>query len=407
MRVLYITASCLTRNTSANISHNAFVKGLLENRCSVDILMAKDSWGAKDSALPIWKGAAYHAYDSLSFPDRLRLALRGTAPANTGSQNNASPSAASSKKPPFSIRSAGKRLFYLVFPADPLYPLEKTWLKEAIRFSSNEVYDLVFSNSSPSASHKLARELIRKGRIQCKRWVQVWEDPWYGDLYSSRSSLVRQEEHELLQAASEIYYVSPLTLDYQKQLFSDCADKMKYVPLPCLPELSGASRESVSASFSCGYFGDYYSKTRNLLPFYEAVRNAGIRTCICGDSDLGLTSTDNVSVSGRVTLDVLANYQNDTEILVHLCNLKGGQIPGKVYHYSATTKPILFILDGTPEEQLRIRSFFEPFDRYVFSANDRSSILEALQRIHEEKRTYRSVEAFMPQNVVHTILNQK
>ena len=387
MRVLYITASCLTRNASANISHNAFVKGLLENGCSVDILMAKDSWGEKDSALPVWEEATYHSFDSISFADRLRFALKGSAAESTHQQKGVGSAALPQEKPPVSIRSVGKRLFYLVFPSDPLYPLEKKWLKEARRFSSKEEYDLVFSNSSPAASHRLAWELIRKGRIRCKRWVQVWEDPWFGDLYGNRPTSVKEEEHMLLQAGSEIYYVSPLTLDYQKELFADCADKMSFVPLPCLPESTSSATGAPPASFSCGYFGDYYSKTRNLLPFYEAVKDAGIPAYICGDSDLGLSSTDTVSVSGRVTLDVLAQYQEKAGILVHLCNLKGGQIPGKIYHYSATDKPILFILDGTPSEQARIRSFFEPFNRYVFCSNDRSSILEALEHIRRDYHT--------------------
>lgn len=37
------------------MSHNAYVQGLLENGCDVDILMAKDSWGQQDSKLPTWK----------------------------------------------------------------------------------------------------------------------------------------------------------------------------------------------------------------------------------------------------------------------------------------------------------------------------------------------------------------
>ncbi len=40
MDVLYVVGSCLTKNTSANMSHNAYVQGLLENGCNVDIIMA-------------------------------------------------------------------------------------------------------------------------------------------------------------------------------------------------------------------------------------------------------------------------------------------------------------------------------------------------------------------------------
>ena len=59
MKVLYITAACLFNNTSANMSHNAYVQGLLENGCEVDIVMADNSWGEPDKALPKWEKANY------------------------------------------------------------------------------------------------------------------------------------------------------------------------------------------------------------------------------------------------------------------------------------------------------------------------------------------------------------
>ena len=31
MKVLYVTSACLTKNTSANMSHNGYVKGLIDN----------------------------------------------------------------------------------------------------------------------------------------------------------------------------------------------------------------------------------------------------------------------------------------------------------------------------------------------------------------------------------------
>lgn len=55
MKVLYITGSCLTKNTSANMSHNGYVQGLLENGAEVTILMANDSWGKTDNKLHKWK----------------------------------------------------------------------------------------------------------------------------------------------------------------------------------------------------------------------------------------------------------------------------------------------------------------------------------------------------------------
>ena len=171
MKVLYVVGACLTKNTSANMSHNAYVQGLLENDCNVDILMAEDSWGEQDAALPRWETAHYFEFRSVSFADRLRkTAKRTEVPAASG---EAAPAAEAQKaNVKQSLRSLLKSVFYVIFPNDPIYPLEHKWLKEAAKFKNNEPYDLVISNSSPAASHKLVSILKEKNRIQARRWVQ-------------------------------------------------------------------------------------------------------------------------------------------------------------------------------------------------------------------------------------------
>ena len=142
------------------------------------------------------------------------------------------------------------------------------------------------------------------------------------------------------------------------------------------------------------------------MPFYEALRQSGCCGYIYGDSDLNLPSTEQIEVRGRVTLDVLEKIQAQTGILVHLCNLKGGQIPGKIYHYSATDKPILFILDGTDDERRKIKNYFSQFHRYYFAQNQMESIAEAISNISKNYELYigSKVEAFSPKKVVGGLL---
>ena len=408
MKVLYVTGSNLAKNTSANMSHNGYVQGLLENGASLDIIMAGDSFGENDTKLKKWEGVRYFVYPSLSWVDKFRAKGRTVVKADTSKDEIVG---AESKKATLQtmkshFRSLLKRLFFLIFKPDPTYPFHKTWLKNAITFQSSETYDLVVSNSSPAVSHRLVAELLSKERIICKRWMQIWEDPWYYDLYGGHTDAELTEEHSLLRKAHEVYYVSPLTLHYQKKFFSDCADKMGYIPLPFLQFSEGVNKKSDIVSF--GYFGDFFSITRNLQPFYDALVESGVRGNICGDSDLNLKSTDNITVSGRVTLDVLEKVQDDTTVLVHLCNLRGGQIPGKIYHYSATEKPILFILDGTEDEQKIIRDFFSQYNRYCFCSNNKDSIASAMRKMMENIDDYTGhvVQEFSPKYIVEKLLGK-
>lgn len=410
MRVLYVVGTCLTKNTSANMSHNCYVQGLLENGCEVDIVMANDSWGQSDKGLPKWEKAQYYVYNSVSKIEKLRRRFRevGISQTSTNQKNNniekikfESEKVTIKQK----VRALLKSIFYLLFPVDPVYPLEKEWIKNAANYSCTEKYDLVVSNSSPAASHKLVLELLDKGNIRFERWVQIWEDPWYFDLYGGHTDEIKEEEHLLLSRASEIYYVSPLTLMYQKKYYPDCAKKMNVVPLPAM-EYEKETYDRVNDNLRFGYFGDYFSKTRDLRPFYDAMCLNNSCGYIYGDTDLNLKETKNVKIKGRVTLDELAKIQERTDILVHLCNLHGGQIPGKIYHYSVTNKPILFILDGTEEEKKMLYDFFKQFERYYFCNNDIESILSTIKKIEKNGRhqKWKKVIEFQPKEVVKKIL---
>lgn len=404
MNVLYIVGTCLSKNTSANMSHNAYIKGLLDNKCNVDVIMASDSWGEYDSALPRWNSVHYFEYKSASFIDKVRMRISSELSVQKPESNLKSTKKSNSENGKKYLRGYLKKMYYTFFPLDPLYPLEKIWLKKATKFKSKKNYDLVISNSSPAASHKLVVNLSKKSRISYKRWIQIWEDPWYYDLYGGHSEKIKEEEHFLLQQASEVYYVSPLTLEYQKKYYCDCAFKMKYIPLPYLKIYEEINVTEDKNSF--GYFGDYYSQTRNLLPFYKALVDSEFKGYIYGDSDLELKETKNIEIQGRTTLERLAKVQNKVHVLVHVCNLRGGQIPGKIYHYSSTKKPILFILDGTTAEKEKIKSFFEKFDRYYFCENETESIRSAMLEIYGESDNKLNIEvsAFEPKNVVKEIL---
>lgn len=415
MNVLYITAACLTKNTSANMSHNAFVKGLLDNGYNVDVIMSKNSWGEEDKALPKLDNVRYFEYDAETLAEKLRKKGGKLTAAAVMTQSetdrtecckiNASTGILSMLAG--RIRNLLKKVFYSLVHQDSLYPLENAMFTNVLKFNSDCDYHLIISNSSPAASHKVAEILIKKKRVKSKRWVQIWEDPWYYDLYGGRSSAIKEEEHRLLNVASEVYYVSPLTMMYQMQYFPDCSEKMKIVPLPFF-QYSVDGEADCLGEMVLGYFGDYFSCTRNLRPFYEALCKVGCLGYIYGDSDENLQSTDKVTVSGRVTLDILDGVQRRTNVLVHLCNLKGGQIPGKIYHYSATRKKILFILDGDEKEKDMLLRFFSRFNRYYFCNNDVDEIVNTIERMKSDTSISNDViRDFEPKNVVEKIINKE
>lgn len=52
MKILFVVGNNLQENTSANISHNAYIKGLLESGYSVDIIMKSNDNIIIDNSMP-------------------------------------------------------------------------------------------------------------------------------------------------------------------------------------------------------------------------------------------------------------------------------------------------------------------------------------------------------------------
>lgn len=413
MRILFIVGTCLSKNTSANMSHNSYIQGLLETGCDVDIIMKNDSWGQSDKTLGKFEGAKYIEYEANSCIDKIIHKFRDQRTTSTNiiqptTQEFSGQQSLNGDKISLSIKKTIKKIIKKIvracFPKDKRYPLDKVWLSNASSYVSAEEYDIVISNSSPAASHKLAKILIDNGNIKAKRWVQIWEDPWYHDLYGGHSEVIKEEEQYLLEAASEIYYVSPLTTEYQKKYFPTAAHKMKTIALPFFA-IDETPDETQTGVVTYGYFGDYYSCTRNIYPFFNVLNSSNRRGFIYGDTDLTLSSPT-IDISPRVTLDKLKIRQEQTNILVHLSNLHGGQIPGKIYHYSATTKPILFILDGTDDEKKIIKEYFGKFNRYYFCENTEENIAETLDLIERSlnQKKENPIIQFSPKEVAKSLL---
>lgn len=221
---------------------------------------------------------------------------------------------------------------------------------------------------------------MKAGHIRGKHWIQIWEDPWHSDVYGfNGADKIRAEEQRLLSFAEKVCYVSPLTLKYQQEKYPESAHKMFWQPLPFYYKNDAAN--AVFDRNCYGYFGDYAPAARNLAPFYEAAKEAGIEVNICGNPSNLFPSTEHVHIHPRLPLDKLKPIEDSTNVLIFLCNRQGGQIPGKIYQYSATDKTVLFIMDGTEAEQAILREFFGKFNRYVFCQNTKEDIARAIRMI--------------------------
>ncbi len=401
MNILVINGDCIEKNSSANLCHLAYLRGLVAAGHHVSLLSADGKDYILDPSMKIPEEVTQYTYYGVSLYEKLSLRKQASA-----SNVPAIPAGSAQKGPGLASKmiSAAKRMVFSLYGVHGVYA---TFVRKAKRFRLEESIDCVISISTPVTSHLLAYKLIRRGNIKTKKWIQIWEDPWYSDAYGfNGKKSVYREEKRLLAMAQHICYVSPLTLANQKKLFPEAAEKMYWQPLPYYYKADGEQAHHGPNRY--GYFGDYAPAARDLEPFYQAAVAEGIIVNICGNPSNLFPAAAQVQIHPRLTLDKLKPIEDAANVLIFLCNRKGGQIPGKIYQYSATHKTILFIMDGTAEEKQVLRDFFGRFNRYVFCENDIPSIRAAIRRI--EAGDFGDVknvplEDFDPTKTIEKILN--
>jgi len=252
-------------------------------------------------------------------------------------------------------------------------------------------YDLIISSSDPKSSHVMVKKLIDKG-LKFGKWIQYWGDPLTIDI--TRKSLYpmfisRFFEKNIFSDTDKIFYVSPFTLKSQKKSIPKFGAKMDFLPVPYKKEKKYKGKINTNTnSLKLGYFGDYNSKIRNIIPLYNSIANNPAKNSlfIAGNSDLKLKSTERIEVLPRVKSRIIAEKEDEVDVLVCILNKNGTQIPGKLYHYAASNKPVLVILDG--EGQTSMKDYLESFNRFILCKNDENSILLELIKIKETNHEY-------------------
>lgn len=353
MNILFIVLRSIEINSSTSIWNNAVINGLIENGHLVDVL-----------TLPADKN--HSNYDqSLTNKNCNIIEIRTSSVqriANIARKNK--------------VTNMLRGVAYHLRKKFQVYDIGSSYINTINNIElEDQKYDLIITSSDPKSSHLFGLEYKSK-RNEKIPWIQLWSDPFLGDITSNSSwnkRKIEKEEAKLLKRATKIVYISRLLRNDRACLYPECAKKMFFYPIPFLESRVGKSKKSEVLTFV--YCGDYFSKVRDIRPLYNAIKETKHRLIICGDSDVKLKETPNIKIFPRVSYQKVMQIENKADVLVHLSNLSGIQIPGKIYQYSGTEKNILFILDGNVN---KIKEEFGQYNRYVFSLNKESNLLDTL-----------------------------
>lgn len=380
MKVLFVSSSPLEYSASSNMRNIALLKGLIENGHEIYTLTPRAQEDARlyDKTICNIKIKKKY-YIEMS-------AIRSKITIKKGKRNKL------------------KVLAYKFFSKFKMYDFRSSLANK--KMIINEKFDLIISSSDPKSSHLIAENLIKNNPDITKKWIQYWGDPFASDINKKNwlpKFLIKKEEKRLIALCDKVIYVSPFTLKNQMTIYPKYTKKMIFLPIPYFERI--IYPEIKKTKKTVGYYGDYRKKDRDILPLYNAMSKSAdeLKLRICGNSDIDLNEKSNIEIKSRQSLGEIRKYEKETDVLVCICNRYGTQIPGKLYHYAATNKPILIILDGENKEELR--KYFETFNRYIMCENTEESITEAIKEIINNKKKYEPAEKLDAKNIAQNLLN--
>ncbi len=391
-KILFITAEPLEHWTSANIRNLNLIEGLLACGYQVSTLSTELQTNAhgKGNVVP---DACKRYFIPMNKVHALMTQKKQGRPSLPG-------------KCIFAL----KKGIYSLKKKFTLYDTRKMEVPNVDEVEISEHFDLIISSSDPKSAHLFAERLIQKKPNIADKWIQYWGDPFTGDIskgYIGPEGILIAEEKRLLLLCDLAIYVSPLTAMYIQNKYKDIEDKVYFTPIPY--STGNYFHAPLGGIFKIGYFGDYTCRNRDIMPLYRAMSKLDnkYQLKIIGTSDMVLASTDNVEIFERVPANELRETERMCNLRVCICNRSGTQIPGKIYHASATDTPVLIILDGENAET--IREYFEQYNRFYFCENNADSISSAIKIIAEKPDLHiqsSPVEAFSAKYVAQCIIRK-
>lgn len=366
MKILFVTFSDIRVCSSSNIRNVSLIEGLLELGHSVDIISYKTTNKAQVQDMTFNtitdNCKVFELYSNL-VSDKVSGGLLAK---NTKSRK-------------VKAYNFLRKIYYALEPIDSLRKVAMSLNIEDLELGK---YDLMISSSNPYSVHILAERLKKRYFHNGIKWVQYWGDALYFDTLIRHPIFplrLKKAEYKLICNSDAIFYTNAVILEKQKKLFKDMAYKMSFIETPYA---FAKDSEKEKFSYQVGYFGSFSSVVRDIIPLYTALLEGDYRSLIIGNGDVDIKTTNNLTVMPRATMSVVREYEENTRILVCICNKlssnkkETGLIPGKVYHYAATNKTVL-VIGASPD----VEAFLKKYNRFVFVPNDPKQIKDTIEDI--------------------------
>lgn len=408
MRVLIVSWYFPPSNTIGALRIGHFARDLLAAGHDVQVLTVADPPYAQTLSLAFPDDRVHLSrwFDINDAPGRFvgRLKRLGRRLTSSTPKEGATPGAASAASSPAATKALPResRLSRNWRRFTNIPDREIGWAFDANRVGRSLLNawrpDVVFASGPPHTTLVIARRLVGAVRIPLviefrDRW---WDDPYYREPYVRRW-IERRLEAWVLGKAVGITTVSQPWAETYEQRYGLPVGVIYNGYDPALIADAEATGAIDSSTLEIGYFGGIYVGRRDPTPLFQAltrpeVADLDIRISFYGTQDHTVWPlADREGVRDRISVHpsipheevVRIERRSDVLLLMQWNNpLEQGNVPGKLFEYLASRRPILGlgIENGVPASIIRSRG------AGVY-ANDPAEIARHLRAWAETKRT--------------------
>lgn len=294
-----------------------------------------------------------------------------------------------------------KRIMVMISACLRMFFHNKEYIKV---FESMVNKDTVIVSSSPTVDAAIVCSDIKK-RFPDVEYVQYWSDPITLSLitpseYTMKRIVWKYIEKKLHFNADKVAFGTKSLYKAQCELFPELEKKGYGVHVAYNPNAKDVENKKKEIVF--GYFGNYYSKIRDVRPLYEAFKETNEKLVICGRGDIKFESSNNIEIRERVSQAEVGEYEDKVDVIVCVLNKCGQQIPGKVFYQTNTLKHILVVLDGPRKDE--IKGELCESERFIFCDNTKENIIEAIEIIKKTKKRRDKCDFYNPERVAKEIV---
>ncbi|AKL93660.1 putative glycosyltransferase [Clostridium aceticum] len=336
MRVLYISSLIFKKASSASIRNVSLINGMIENGHEVDVLTIKYPDEYQDSYL----------VNNLS--DDVNVYCSELKILNRYLNNKVKNGDVKKRTNTFDFAKGIIKTLYF-FP-----DTDKEWIHSYNKDFIERKYDIIISSSDTKTAHFIALELKKKGK--CDKWYQIWGDPWKDDININKINKFRASRKEsfFIKKADKVFYVSLPTTQIMKSKFMQMSSKINFLGRSYLNKCYGGDIGSQN-EWILTYTGSI-SRNRNILCLIQKIQvynnenSKQIRLRIYGHVYKDILDEINkysfIDLKGSVDFSNIQNVYQNSDVLIFTDNGSNtSQIPGKLYDYFGTDRPILALVD--------------------------------------------------------------